>query len=68
MRLPDLDWPAGLFTDVIMLPSETIVVLSAATHTTPTLLPELVNSWIGSGAISESQWPVPMFDSEQISL
>ena len=63
MRVPDLNWPVDLFTDVIMLPSETIVVLSAE----PNLWTEMVDSWIENGAASDARWPIPMFEAEHSS-
>lgn len=64
MRVPDLDWPADLFTDVIVLPGETVVKIFRAAPATPTLWSEMVSSWMEGGARSESQWPVRMLSEE----
>jgi hypothetical protein len=68
VRVPDLNWPVDLFTDVIMPMPQTIMVLSAAAPATPTSWPEMADSWIGNSAQSDVQWRVPMFGSEQIGL
>ena len=63
MRVPDLDWPADLFTDVIEVPPSTIVVEPAR----PNLWTEMVNAWMGDDTHAESQWPVAVFNSAQIA-
>ena len=43
MRVPDLDWPADLFTDVIILMPETIAIFPS----TPNLWSEMEEAWMG---------------------
>jgi hypothetical protein len=65
MRVPDLDWPPDLFTDVIGMMPEATVVLYAAAPTKPSLWTDLLNAWMGYEAQTR---PVRMFDCEQAAL
>ena len=50
MRVPDLNWPADLFKDVIGVLPEATVALYAAAPTRPSLWADLANAWMGNGA------------------
>ena len=57
MRVPDLDWPVDLFTDIIE-------VLAAAT---PNLWSEMTKAWTESGLTAGFLWRVGPFDGGQIA-
>jgi hypothetical protein len=43
MRVPDLDWPADLFKDVIVYVPETIAIFPSM----PSLWTEMAKAWMG---------------------
>lgn len=63
MRVPDLDWPADLFTDVIEVWPETITVAPAK----PNLWTDMIKAWIGNDIQTVTQRPVAMFNCVQIA-
>ena len=68
MRVPNLDWPADLFTDVTTSPPKKIMVPSTNATTKPALWKDMVDEWIGNGVASDLQWRAPLFSPEQIFL
>jgi hypothetical protein len=62
MRVPDLDWPADLFKDVIGVLPEATVALYAAAPMRPTLWADLAKAWMGNDARPEG-----MFNSGQVA-
>ena len=50
MRVPDLNWPSNLFTDIILVPEDMIVLSSLAPAARPGLWREMRASWIGGNA------------------
>jgi hypothetical protein len=66
VRLPDLNWPIDLFTDVTMPIPKTIAMVLPTAAATPTLWKDMLSSWIGTGASPGSRWRALVFDSAQI--
>jgi hypothetical protein len=64
VRVPDLDWPADLFTDIIEARPESIVAPAAAKRS---LWMEMTNAWTRTGIASELQWRVGPFDLGQFA-
>jgi hypothetical protein len=60
MRVPDLDWPTDLFSDVIEEPAENVVMAATAR---PGLWADMVRAWIGN----DTPWAVEAFNSTQLA-
>ncbi len=61
MRVPDLDWPADLFSDVIEVPAEKNAIVPTSTR--PGLWADMVRVWTSN----EPPWPVKIFTSPQLA-
>ena len=59
MRVPELNWPSNLFTDIIIVPKDMIVVSAPAFAAKPDLWREMRAAWIGGDAGMVVRLPVP---------
>ena len=59
MRVPELNWPSTLFTDIAGLREDTIVVSAPAFAAKPDLWREMRAAWIGGNAGMVIRLPVP---------
>lgn len=59
MRVPELNWPSNLFTDIIIVPENMIVVSAPAFAAKPDLWREMRAAWIGGNAGMVVRLPVP---------
>ncbi len=60
MRVPDLDWPVDLFKDVIILPDDTVVMLSPSAAPKPNLWTDMATSWMGNVVPFDRHPPIPL--------
>ena len=63
MRVPNLNWPADLYTDVGTPSPEHATMHSTAAAMKPTLWQDTVNTWMGTDGPREPQWHTPSFVS-----
>ena len=56
MALPDLNWPADLFTDAIIPIPETVAVFAGPGAMRPTLWQAMMEAWVAKQTPSESRW------------
>ena len=68
MRVPDLDWPVDLFTNVIMPVPETIQMACAVAPAEPALTPTMGDLRTADRGDPAAQWPVPTFAAAQIAV
>ena len=65
MRVPDLDWPADLFSDdIITIQPDAIVMKAVSPAVRPTLWAAMTDTWFGNGAFAQSQWPPQAIGSD----
>jgi len=68
VRIPNLNWPNNLFTDLSPPLVDTIESLSAINAQRPALWNELLDTWMGQHAIREQEWNRSLSRTEQVAL
>ena len=63
MRVPELNWPSNLFTDIIIVPAEMIMVSAPAHAARPDLWREMRASRMGDRSFPAGPWHVHSSDA-----